>query len=278
MLQLAHVLPLHLLRSGRRHKALSGLTLGRLRLAVGPIVIDDHAQSSPEFFQARHDLRLIQVVCHHADAGLRICDGLVEHLEDRTAGLEAHPGQGLLGLGVRRHERQAVIGLRRQESLDRPLGFVAIDERLRRNEAAREGDVELTRIGLAPELDRGLLRLAIAESVAVVHEHRRDPVEERPGELGVSREMHPAELLDRGQPRRQRLVVDAARHGAEREPVLEGEKRRSARLPVLDGEAHEILWGLAALPVHGQQSHAVAPVELEREQRRRILSTDLEFG
>ena len=50
--------------------------------------------------------------------------------------------------------------------------FVAIHERLRRHEAAGEGDVELAGIGLAPKLDGGFLRLAVAQLVVVVHEDR----------------------------------------------------------------------------------------------------------
>ena len=82
-------------------------------------------------------------------------------------------------------------------------GLVSIDEGLRRHEAAGEGDVELARIGLAPELDGGLLRLAVAQLVGVVHEDRGDSVDEFAGELGVAREMHPTEFLDRREPGRQ---------------------------------------------------------------------------
>jgi hypothetical protein len=43
-----------------------------------------------------------------------------------------------------------------------------VHERLRRDEAAREGDVELFGIGLAPDFDCRILRLAVAELVLVV--------------------------------------------------------------------------------------------------------------
>ncbi len=60
--------------------------------------------------------------------------------------LEAHPGQRLGRLRMRRRRRsRPVVGLRRQQRRDRPGRLVAVDEGLRRDEAAREGDVQHAR-------------------------------------------------------------------------------------------------------------------------------------
>jgi hypothetical protein len=80
------------------------------------------------------------------------------------------------------------------------LGLVAIDKRLRRHEAAGEGDIELAWKSLAPKRDRRLLKIAVAQLVGVVHEDRSDAIHELAGEIGVAREMHPAEFLYRREP------------------------------------------------------------------------------
>ena len=54
-------------------------------------------------------------------------------------------------------------------------------------------------------------------------------------------------------------------------------KRSPVGLLVLDGEADEILGRLALLPVHREQGHAVAAMQFEGKERRRVLAADLKF-
>jgi hypothetical protein len=95
-----------------------------------------------------------------------------------------------------------VIGLGRKQRVDRSAVLVAVDERLRRDEPARERDILLPRMGLAAQLDRRALRLAVAERAVGVHEDRRDRVPIGAVETGPAWEVHPAELLDRRHGRR----------------------------------------------------------------------------
>ena len=108
------------------------------------VVDDDLEPSSPSFFEARDDLGFVQIVGDDPDLGLRVGDGLVEHLEDRARRLEAHPGQRLGGLGMGRDEVESRRRLGRKQGGESPVGTVSIHERLRRHEAAGEGDIELS--------------------------------------------------------------------------------------------------------------------------------------
>src|SRR5262249_16251769 len=95
--------------------------------------------------------------------------------------------------------------------------------------------------------------------------------------LGVAREVHPAELLDRGEPGRELIGGRIARGRAEREPVLQRIEPVPVGLLVLDGEADEVVWRCFALPVHGEQQHPVPTLELQRERRRIICANGLEI-
>ena len=145
---LPHVLALHV---GPRRPTPRGVLAACVlaRTAGSPwsarVVDDDPERACPSFSSRDDDLGLVEVVGDDAHLRLLVGDGLVEHLEDRVARLEAHPRQRLGGLRVGRDERQTLDGVRRQQRGDRPVGSVAIDERLRRDEAAGEGDVELAR-------------------------------------------------------------------------------------------------------------------------------------
>ncbi len=132
-------------------------------------------------------------------------------------------------------------------------------------------------IGLAAQLDGGLLRFAVTQFVGVVHEDRGDPVDEFAGEFGVAREMHPAELLDRRESGRQTVCVVITAGTGEREAVLQGEEPVAARLLVLDGEADEVPRRLSVLPIHRDEGHAVAAVQFEREQRRTVPALNLKI-
>ena len=188
------MLPLHLGAGG--DQPLRGDGLARRGVLVLPAVVDDDLELGAELLEARHHLGLVEVVGDDADLRL-VAEGLVEHLEDRAARLEAHPPERLLRGRVSADEREPVLRLRGEEGGDRTLRLVALHERLRGDVAAGERDVQLARKGLAPQLDRRVLRLAVAELPGDVHEDGGHAIEELAGELGVPREVHPAELLDR---------------------------------------------------------------------------------
>ncbi len=276
VLQVAHVLALDVGGPGRGDQPRGRRGLGRVGVAVGVRVVDDHGQPRAEAFEPVDDLGLVEVVGHRAHRRGHVGQGLVEHVEDDVAGLEPHPVQGLLGIGMGGHEAQPAVGAAGQQGVDGAVLGEAVDEGLRRDEAAGERDVELTRVGLAGQHDLGGLGLAVAQHAGAVHEHRRHPVGERPGQLGMYGEVHPAELLERRPQRRLRVRVDRPVRGREREPVGQREEPLAAGLVVLDREPDEVGRRLALFPVHAQQHHALAAVQLEREQGRRILRRDLE--
>ena len=159
-------------------------------------VVDDDLEGAAELLQTVDDFGQIEVVGDDADLGL-VGDGLVERLEDRGARLEAHPGKRGLAVWVGRGEVQALSGDWRHQRLDRAVLDIAVHEGLRRDKAAREGDVGDAGIGFTRELDRDLLWLATTELLLGIHEHRRDAIFEVAGEIGIAWEMHPAEFLDR---------------------------------------------------------------------------------
>src|SRR5262249_21077881 len=94
-------------------------------------------------------------------------------------------------------ERQTAVGARGNERREVAVLGVVVDKRLGQHEAAREGHVELAGIGLAPQLNGGLLGEAVAQFALAVHEDRGYPVVKVAVEIGVAREMHPTELLNR---------------------------------------------------------------------------------
>src|SRR6185437_339803 len=173
-------------------------------------------------------------------------------------------------------EVETLVCDRRHQRVDRAVLYVMVDEGLRRDEAAREGDVGDAGIGLARELNGRLLRQALRELVARIHEYRRDAIIEIAGELGVGREVHPAEFLDRRLQRRQGTGNDVAVRIEKVETVGERRKLVGAGRLTLDREADKVLRRLAILPVHAEQRHAVAAMQLERERRTGIRTQHLE--
>ena len=88
--------------------------------------------------------------------------------------------------------------------------FVAVHEGLRRDEAAGERDVQLARVRLAPQLDAGFLRLALAEAIFLVHEDGRHAVGKLTVEIGIAWKMDPPEFLNRRNERRELNRIDRA--------------------------------------------------------------------
>ena len=238
-------------------------------------VVDDDLEGAAELLQTVYDFGQIEVVGDDADLGL-VGDGLVERLEDRGARLEAHPGKRGGAVGVGRGEVETLGGDRRHQRVDRAVLDIAVDEGLRGDEAAREGDVGDAGIGFARELDRDLLWLAGTELILRIHEHGRDAIFEVADEIGIAWEMHPAEFLDRRFKRRERGRIDIAGRIEEAEPVVQRVILAAAGLLILDREADKVLRRLAILPVHGDERHAFAAMQLQREQRLVVRAFDLE--
>src|SRR5207237_2303572 len=64
----------------------------------------------------------------------------------------------------------------------------------------------------------------------------------------------------------------------EADSVRQDEEPLTAGLLILDREADEVLRRLARLPVHGEERHAVAAMDLQGEERCRVLPDDLELA
>src|SRR4051794_21374317 len=90
--------------------------------------------------------------------------------------------------------------------------------------------------------------------------------------------MHPPELLDRREARRQGVRIDRAVLGEKTEPVFQREELVAVRLLVLDGEADEIVGRLPLFPVHRQEGHPLAAMDFQREQRVIVRSRHFEFA
>jgi hypothetical protein len=278
VLKLAHVLPFHVGGACRRGHAHLRLRLGRPFLAVRAVVVDDQFQSRAELLETRDDLRLVQVERHHSNLRFRVGDRLVEEIEDRLARLESHPRERLVGQRMRRLEGKPSVRVGRQQRRDVAFRLVSIDERLRRHEATRKRHVELAGICFTPQLDRGLLEIAVAQFVGFVHEDRRHAVHEFAGQLGVAREMNPPEFLDRRKPSRELIRIDRAARSGEAEAILQREELNAARLLVFDREPDETGRWLPFLPVHREERHPVAAMDFQGEERSGVGSTDLKVS
>ncbi len=124
----------------RGHQAALGFGLGSACAAMSLAVVDDDLEGAAELLQTVYDFGQIEVVGNDADLGL-VGDGLVERLQDRGARLEAHPCKRGGAVGMGRGEVEALGGERRHQRVDRAVLDIAVDEGLRGDEAAREGDV-----------------------------------------------------------------------------------------------------------------------------------------
>ncbi|MFN8574340.1 MAG: hypothetical protein U0132_19975 [Gemmatimonadaceae bacterium] len=111
-----------------------------------------------------------------------------------------------------------------------------------------------------------------------IHEPRGDPIGELPLDVRIVRKVDPAELLQRGLQARHRVVVERLAVPGERNAIPDGPEHTLAGLAEFDREADEIDGWLACAPIHGEQCHAVAAMDFEREERFRVLADDLEFG
>ena len=151
------MLALHIGRTGRDSKASRRLRFGRIRITMILAVVDDDAQTRSELFQPRYHVGFVEIIGHHTDLGLLVGDGLVEHLQDRTARFEAHPCQSFICLRMGWNEGQSVDSLGREQCGDVACRLVSVHECLRRYEPASEGKVEHPGIRLAPELNGHLL-------------------------------------------------------------------------------------------------------------------------
>src|SRR5262245_13095189 len=89
--------------------------------------------------------------------------------------------------------------------------------------------------------------------------------------------MHPTKFLDRREPGGERVGIDFTRRIAESQAVFQGEESVTLGLFVFDGKPHEVLRRFALLPIHRGESHAVAAMQLEREQRQSIFANNLKF-
>ena len=88
-------------------------------------------------------------------------------------------------------------------------------------------------------------------------------IDEFAGKLGVAREMHPPEFLDRRKPSGQAVGIDRAIDAGKAQAVLQRKELGTAGLFVLDCEADEVLRGFPTPPVHRDEGHPVAAVKLE---------------
>ncbi len=158
---------------------------------------------------------------------------------------------------------QSLRSLRRQERFDAAALLITVDKRLRRNESAREGNVELARIRFAHQRDRRFLRLAITQLVLLVHKHRRHAVGEFARQFSIEREVDPAKLLNRRQAGGKRFPVHAAVRAGKRDAIADGLEFFPFRFLELDGEADEVFGRLGLFPVHSEQRHSVTAVDLE---------------
>jgi hypothetical protein len=196
VLEISHVLPLDASRASRRAQAFGRCGLGRVRRLVIARIVDNDRQPSSELLEPGDHLRFVEIVGNGVDLGRLVGDGLIEEPQDGATSLKSHPVQRDLRIRMGGREAQPGVGLSRQQLGDVAVLRETVDKGLRRNKPASESHVELTGIGLSSQLHGRLLRRTVAEYVVVIHEHRRDAVDEVAGQLGVEGEMNPAPFLD----------------------------------------------------------------------------------
>ena len=171
-----------------------------------------------------------------------------------------------------RDELVALVGARRNQLREPFLALELVDECLRRDIAAGEGDVDLAGVGLGVDFEARFLRRPWRHLARAVHEMRRHAIGELPLDVRDPREVDPAEGLERrfGARILLRRFARCNRLALAREvkPVLDRPEGRRFRPPVFDRKADEIVRRPPAPPVHRQQDHAFAAMDLERERSR----------
>src|SRR6266487_2413712 len=136
---------------------------GSVRLVLLTVVNND-PQALFEFFKARDDGGIVEVIANDADDGGFVGDGVVEHFENRAACFEAHPLERFVGLRMARDEVKAFIGRGWDEGIEAVrVGGVVIYESLGGDEASSEGDVQFFGVSFAGEDDACFLLFAVAE-------------------------------------------------------------------------------------------------------------------
>jgi hypothetical protein len=131
---------------------------------------------------------------------------------------------------------------------------------------------------LAPQFDVGFLRLALAEPVLLIHEDGRHAVGERAIQIRVAGKIHPTEFLNRRNESRQLNRILLTFPSIEGETVVQREERIAVGRLGFDGETDEVGRRLPVLPVHREQTHPVAAVELQCEKCLLVLADHLEIA
>lgn len=90
--------------------------------------------------------------------------------------------------------------------------------------------------------------------------------------------MHPAEFLNGREPARGAPLVHAAVRIRKVDAVLNWPEAVAVGFFVFEGEADEVSWRLPDLPVHGEERHAVATVQLQREESVGVLRDNLKIA
>ena len=189
MLKVAHVLALDLVGSGSGGEALGSLGFGGSVRLVLLTVVNNDPQALFEFFKARDDGGIVEVIANDADDRGFVGDGVVEHFENRAACFEAHPLERFVGLRMARDEVKAFIGCGWDEGIEAVrVGGVVIYESL--------GAPAVPWVGFAGEDDACFLLFAVAEFAGRTHKHRRDTVGEFTFLFSVHGEVRPAEFLN----------------------------------------------------------------------------------
>src|SRR5207248_986386 len=87
----------------------------------------------------------------------------------------------------------------------------------------------------------------------------------------------PAELLDRRPQRRVLIWIYRSSGPREAKPVLQRPVPVDVGLLVFDPEADKIIGWPTHPPIHGQERHTIAAMNLQRKRRRRIRSENFEI-
>ena len=89
--------------------------------------------------------------------------------------------------------------------------------------------------------------------------------------------MNPAEFLDGGDPAGYAFLVHTSVWIGKADAIFDFPEFAAVRFPVRKGEAYEIAGWTVISPVHSEEGHTIAAMELEREGRISVAGDDLEF-